>query len=414
MRMQPGFLRRVISSAGRFVVPRRTARLRFTVLYGVLFLLSGTALLAISNTVTLGSRDTSRAVPVRNQPIQQPSLADAQAHIDQLQAQLSNQHAIQSRQLLVGSAVALGVMVVVSVVLGRLVAGRVLRPVRTMAAATKRISAANLHERLAVPGPVDEVKDLADTIDELLERLEGAFAAQRRFVANAAHELRTPLATMRASLDVAVAKSEPVPPQTTALADRLRTELDQVDRLLEGFLVLARTQHGDLPDHTTFSLGPVVAAAVADRATDITAKGLTVHDAIRGDSAPVRGSRTLLRRMVDNVIDNAIGHNHDGGWIRVATQADGTTARLVVETGGQILDQQQVAQLAQPFRRLSAERTGTGNGAGLGLSIVAAIATAHGGTLDLHARPEGGLRVSISLPRPAPTAAHPVRTGARS
>jgi signal transduction histidine kinase len=115
--------------------------------------------------------------------------------------------------------------------------------------------------------------------------------------------------------------------------------------------------------------------------------------------------------MVDNVIDNAIGHNHDGGWIRVATQSDGTTAQLVVETGGQVLDQQQVAQLAQPFRRLGADRTGTGNGAGLGLSIVAAIATAHGGTLELHARPEGGLRVSISLPLAARTVAHPARAG---
>ena len=138
-------------------------------------------------------------------------------------------------------------MTVVSAVLGWIVAGRVLRPLRQITAATRRISADNLHERLAMPGPGDELKDLADTIDGLLERLEGAFAAQRRFVANASHELRTPLATMRASLDVAVAKPEPVPAQTVALAGRLRTELDRVDRLLEGFLVLARAQHGDLP-----------------------------------------------------------------------------------------------------------------------------------------------------------------------
>ena len=154
---------------------------------------------------------------------------------------------------MVGSVVALAIMAVVSVVLGWFAAHRVLRPLRRMTAATRRISADNLHERLAVPGPADEVKDLADTIDGLLERLEGAFAAQRRFVANASHELRTPLATMRASLDVAKAKPEPAPPQTTALAARLRTELDQVDRLLEGLLVLARAQHGDLPGHATRS-----------------------------------------------------------------------------------------------------------------------------------------------------------------
>jgi signal transduction histidine kinase len=117
----------------------------------------------------------------------------------------------------------------------------------------------------------------------------------------------------------------------------------------------------------------------------------------------VEGSETLLRRMVDNVVDNAIGHNRDGGWIRVATGADRASARLIVETGGDVLDQQQVAQLAQPFRRLGAERTGSDSGAGLGLSIVAAIAAAHGGTLDLQARAEGGLRVSIALPLAAPS-----------
>jgi signal transduction histidine kinase len=392
----------------RPALPRRTVRLRFTALYGVLFLLSGAGLLTIAYLVASGSMSSTRSAPVQTPPSPQSSLAAAQEHIARLQEQLSQQHAAQSRQLLLGSVVALAVMAVVSVVLGRVVAGRVLRPLRMMTTATRRISADNLHERLAVPGPVDEVKDLADTIDGLLERLEGAFTAQRRFVANASHELRTPLTTMRASLDVAVAKPEPVPPQTIALADRLRTELDQVDRLLEGFLMLARTQHGALPDHTTLSLGSVVSAALASRAADITAKDLTLHDAINRDGARVRGNRTLLRRMVDNVIDNAIGHNDEGGWIRIATEADGATARLVVETGGQVLDRGQVAQLAQPFRRLGADRTGTGDG--LGLSIVAAIATAHGGTLDLRARPEGGLRVGISLP----LAAHPARAGSPS
>jgi signal transduction histidine kinase len=286
-------------------------------------------------------------------------------------------------------------------VLGWAIAGRVLRPLRQMTAATRRISADSLHERLAMTGPADEMKELADTVDGLLERLEGAFAAQRRFVANASHELRTPLTTMRASLDVAMAKPEPVPVPTIALAGRLRTELDQVDRLLEGFLVLARAQHGALADHETFAFGNVVSAALATRAGDIAAKNLTVHHA-RGGDGWVEGSQTLLRRMVDNVVDNAIGHNRDGGWIRVATGADGARARLVVETGGDVLDQQQVTQLAQPFRRLGAERTGSDSGAGLGLSIVAAIAAAHGGTLDLHGRAEGGLRVSIALPLAAP------------
>ncbi len=289
-------------------------------------------------------------------------------------------------------------MTVVSLVVGWLVAGRVLRPLRAMTAATRRISADSLHERLAVAGPGDELKDLADTIDGLLERLEGAFAAQRRFVANASHELRTPLTTMRASVDVAVAKPGPVPAPTIALADRLRGELDRVDGLLDGFLALARAQHGDLPGQATLSLEYLAAAALAVRAGPIAARHLTVHHVTGQDGTWVTGSQALLCRMVDNVLDNAIGHNRDGGWISVTTGADGHLARLVVETGGDVLDADQVSQLAQPFRRLGADRTGSDHGSGLGLSIVEAIAAAHGGTLGLRARPEGGLRVSIALP----------------
>jgi signal transduction histidine kinase len=255
-----------------------------------------------------------------------------------------------------------------------------------------------------MPGPADELTDLADTIDGLLERLEGAFAAQRRFVANASHELRTPLTTMRACVDVAVAKPEPVPAPTVALAGRLRTELDRVDRLLDGFLVLARAQHGDLPGQAAISLEYVVSTALAVRARAIAARNLTVHHATGPDGTWVRGSQALLGRMVDNVIDNAIAHNIDGGWISTTTGADGRMARLVVETGGEVLDPQQVGQLAEPFRRLRADRTGSDDGAGLGLSIVAAIASAHGGTLDLQARPEGGLRVAIALPLAAQAA----------
>jgi signal transduction histidine kinase len=378
----------------RMLLPRRTVRLRLTALYGVLFLLSGAMLLAITNGVG-GSSSSVAAVSAHAGPGTHPQVQAAQAH------------AVVSRQFLVGSLIALGIMVVVWAVLGWVVAGRVLRPLRVMTAATRRISADNLHERLAITGPGDELKDLADTIDGLLERLEGAFAAQRRFVANASHELRTPLTTMRASLDVAVAKPEPVPAQTIALAGRLRTELDRVDELLEGFLVLARAQHGVLPGHATLPLDYAVSAALAARADAITARNLTVRHTSGPDGTWVEGSPALLCRMVDNVIDNAIGHNQDGGWIAVATGADGAAARLVIETGGPLLDQQQVQQLAQPFRRLGADRTGSDSGAGLGLSIVAAIAAAHGGTLDLHARAAGGLRVTIGLP----LAADPARAG---
>jgi signal transduction histidine kinase len=380
---------------------RRSVRLRLTAGYGLMFVVSGAVLLAIASGLVVSGSTVE--VPAANQPGMTP-LKLAQLRIQELQHQLAAQNAVRpdlAHLLLSGSLIALGIMTAASLVVGWVVAGRVLRPLQDITATTQRISADSLHERLAMPGPGNELKDLADTVDGLLERLEGAFAAQRRFVANASHELRTPLTTMRASLDVAVAKPEPVPPQTVALADRVRAELDRVDELLEGFLVLARAQHGVLPGQARLSLGGVVSAALGARAGAITARDLTLEFSDGCDLAWVEGSEPLLSRMVDNVIDNAIGHNQDGGWIRVATGADGRLARVVVETGGALLDQRQVAQLAQPFRRLGADRTGSDRGAGLGLSIVAAIAAAHGGSLDLHARAEGGLRVSIGLPRVA-------------
>jgi hypothetical protein len=276
-------------------------------------------------------------------------------------------------------------------------AGHALRPLRTITATARRISEDNLHERLAFGGPRDELRDLADTFDGLLERLEAAFTAQRQFVANASHELRTPLTTMRAALDVAMAKPDPPPAQTVALGARLRSELNRVDELLEGLLVLARTQHGALPAREILALDDAVAAAVAARASAISEACLTLRQA--GTSgATVAGSQALLRRMIDNVVDNAIVHNQRTGWITVGTRTGSAMARIVIENGGPVLDQVQVDQLAQPFKRLGADRIGSESGSGLGLSIVAAIAAAHGGKLDLRARQDGGLRVTIELP----------------
>jgi signal transduction histidine kinase len=395
-------------------LPGHTVRVRLTVLYALLFLFSGALLLAIASGVTAHSATMVRT-PATAASRQQPGRASARIHMLQSQvAQLQSQVAhLQSQAagqpttsqlghvLFISSLIALAIMTIVSAALGWLVAGRALRPVRQMTAAAQRISEDNLHERLAVAGPRDELKELGDTIDGLLARLEGAFAAQRRFVANASHELRTPLTTMRASLDVALAKPEPVPPQTVALAGRLRTELDRVDALLEAFLILARAQHRHLPGSTSLPLDYVVGAALADQAAVIHARNLTVQDTTGPGGAWVTGSQALLSRLVENVIGNAVCHNADGGWIRITTQTDGRRASLVVENGGPVLEQRQVDELAQPFRRLGADRTGSDKGSGLGLSIVAAIAEAHGGTLALQARDGGGLRVCVELPSAA-------------
>ncbi len=401
--------------------PGRTVRVRLTALYGILFLVSGAVLLAIASGVAVVRSATTTAEPAAGQAVPGSTLAQAQARIQMLQAQLQNlqsqtanppgQDGLQ-HQLLIASLIALAIMTVISVALGWLIAGRALRPVREMTAAAQRISEDSLHERLALHGPKDELKQLGDTIDGLLERLEVAFNAQRRFVANASHELRTPLTTMRAALDVALAKPEPAPPQTVALAGRLRTELDRVESLLEAFLVLARAQHGSMPGQAVLPLDYIVGSALADQEAAIRAMDLTVQDTSSQGGAWVAGSQALLSRMVENVIDNAVCHNTPGGWIAVTTRSRGAGARLLVENGGQVLDQQLVAQLSQPFRRLEADRIGTDQGSGLGLSIVAAIAEAHGGTLDLQARPGGGLRVCVDLPAAAATAPAAVPAGA--
>ncbi|MFE5909526.1 sensor histidine kinase [Streptomyces wedmorensis] len=377
---------------------RGTVGRRFTILYATGFLGSGILLLALTYLMS-GVRQTTLApgqAPT-HVPTGEPGLAAAEAHIRALEAQLADVHGQQERRMLLGSLVALVVAAAFSLLLGRILAGRVLRPLRLITAATRRITAENLHERLAVTGPDDEVKELADTVDDLLERLEASFDAQRRFVGNASHELRTPLATIRASLDVAVAKPEPAA-QTVALAGRVRTELDRLDHLLDGFLLLARAQHGAFADRTLVSLAEQTREALADRAADIAAKGLVLDTDVRPD-AWARGSAVLLSRMVRNLVDNAIVHNDVDGRIRVATDDhDGTGARLVVESGGPVLDQGEVDRLGRPFERLGVARTGPEGSSGLGLSIVAAIVAAHDGRLVLRARPEGGLRVAVTLP----------------
>jgi signal transduction histidine kinase len=387
-------------------LPDRTVRVRLTFLYVLLFLVSGAMLLAIASGVAVRrSASMTSRVSIGVAPPVPPAarIRLLQSQVAHLESELVNQPGQNQlgHDLLVSSLIALAVMTIVSAALGWLVAGRALRPVRQMTTAAQRISEDNLHERLAVTGPRDELKQLGDTIDGLLGRLEFAFNAQRRFVANASHELRTPLTTMRAAIDVALAKLEPAPPPTVALAARLSAELDRIDALLEAFLVLARAQHRYLPGYTALPLDYVVGAALADQAAAIRGRNLTVRNTSGPGGAWVAGSQALLSRLAENLISNAVGHNADGGWIQVTTQTDGNRATLIVENGGQVLDQSQVNELAQPFRRLGADRTGSDNGSGLGLSIVAAIAEAHGGTLELWARDGGGLRVRVELPAAA-------------
>jgi signal transduction histidine kinase len=371
-------------------------------LYSVLFLICGAALLAITYTLFA---NFAFAYP---KPRPGPGGGPPSTSSVELAVALANQRSVGQHRLLVESGIALAIMALVSGVLGWVVAGRVLAPLRTITATAERISDTNLHERLALPGPRDELRLLADTIDRLLERLEAAFQAQRRFVANASHELRTPLAMMRTTLDVAIAKPGGVPARTRELDAELRVDLDHADRLLESFLALARAQNGRLDEHSQVALEPLITAALTARADQIAAKRLTVETHLV--AVEVAGSATLLGRMIENVIENAVRHNQSGGSIELTLAPfSGQHARVIIDSSGPMLDQHAVAQLAQPFRRLGQDRTGSHNGHGLGLSIVAAVAAAHDGRLDLHARTEGGLCVQITLPAAIPQLAAATR-----
>ncbi|MGP0103686.1 MAG: sensor histidine kinase [Solirubrobacteraceae bacterium] len=395
-------MRKPVELLSRLPRPQTTVRWRLTLLYGVLFLGCGAALLAITYalvadaTKTTGDQLATHLFPSIPSGSLPPQAKEAESYI------LSYQRIADLHQLEIESGIALAIMAIASMLLGWVVAGRVLRPLRTITATTRQISDTNLHRRLAMGGPRDELRELSETIDGLLARLATAFEAQRRFVANASHELRTPLAMMRTTLDVAVAKPGGVPAQTRALDADLRLDLDHAEELLESFLLLSRAQHHELGDQGLVALEQLIAAALASRADEIAASQITVHTALT--PIRVRGSETLLARMVENVIENAVRYNQRHGSIRVVLARDGDDGRLVIESAGVVLDDAAVAQLAQPFRRLGEERTGPQNGHGLGLSIVASIAEAHGGALDLHALPQGGLRVQLTLP--AVTVAH--------
>jgi signal transduction histidine kinase len=367
-------------------LPRRTIRVRLALLFFAVFVASGIVLLVVTFAIWQDSTSgTLQAAPT-------PGGGERITPVSS-----------GAQQLVVASAIALVLMAGASLVIGWLVAGRFLKPLRTITATTREISATSLHERLNLSGPDDELKELADNFDQLLDRLERSFTFERRFVANASHELRTPLAGMRTSLEVAMAKPGPLPAHIRTLADRLGRELDHVDRLLESFLTLAHTQHGPIGDESTVSLAELARLAIQRPAETISAMNLHVEQQ-QGHEAWVTGSETLLSRLVENVISNAVDHNQPGGWVRVTTEVRANRAHLVVENGGPVLHPDQVKRLARPFQRIGAERTGSDRGSGLGLAIVSSILEVHGGTLDLQALTEGGLRVAISLPLAVSTA----------
>lgn len=392
-------------------LPRRTLRFRLTALYSVLFLAAGAMLLGVtyvlmdSTPTTLvsqgrggmviadkGSPDGQHTARLRRGT---PPTAALRQLFRQLNHENAAQHARDLHHLLANSGIALAIMTILAVALGWLTAGRVLRPLRAMQTATQQITERNLHERLDLPGPSDEVKDLADTIDGLLARLETAFEAQRQFVASASHELRTPLTLNRALLEVALADAAADVDDFRVTCDELLAAGEQQERLVDALLTLATSERG-LDRREQFDLAETARRALSTHCAEAGRRGL--HLDVSADRATVRGHPDLAERMAANLIDNAIRYNVPRGCVEVRTaNRDGQAVLIVANTGPPVLADQ-ASQLLQPFTRLIADRARHPDGHGLGLSIVRAIATAHDASLDVRARPSGGLTVTVHFP----------------
>ena len=459
--------------------PRRTARLRFTALYGGLFLFSGAALVAI--TYVLFERATRYTKPQLPQiphaptieKLSLPQLPDALAQLKHDQSQLSQaqhqltllygqglpqesslpapgsrlvtpltrdqqqlandqhrlslavnqlaravhqvaqagsvqaaQRAADSHQLLVNSGIALAIVAVLALGAGWLVAGRMLRPIRTITRTARRISSASLHERLALDGPADELKELGDTLDDLFGRLDAAFEAQRHFVANASHELRTPLTAERNLLQVALDDPDTSADTWRSTAEELLASNDEQKQLIEALLALARSESG-LDHWERTDLGSICRAALTRIGSDVERFALHVETDLR--PAALDGDPALVERMVSNLVDNAVSHNVAGGHVQISTGTSDGQAVLTVTNTGPVIPTSEIDRLFRPFQRLDPRRTHHQSGHGLGLSIVRAVATTHHAAITARPQPDGGLALTVTFPPLASSSTSPKR-----
>jgi signal transduction histidine kinase len=319
-------------------------------------------------------------------------LALAERKVAQAGAAQAAQRASDSHELLVDSGIALAVVAALALLAGWFLAGRMLRPIRTITRKARRISSTNLHERLALDGPEDELKELGDTLDDLFERLEAGFEAQRRFVAHASHELRTPLTRERALLQVALGDPSTSNVWRSAGQELLASNREQ-ETLIDALLTLASSE-GGLDGREPVDLSTVARTVVRDR-SDGDQLGIEIDATL--EAAPLEGDPRLLERLVANLVDNAMTYNVEGGHVLVTTGSEDGTAVLTVTNTGPAIPASEIDRLFHPFQRLDPHRTNAQHGHGLGLSIVRAIATAHGATLAVHPQPEGGLSITVDF-----------------
>ncbi len=386
---------------------RRSVRFRLTALYCCLFFPSGVALVFITYfLIVLVQRPTAIGPSIHTSHHKPSSTGGLASHPASTGTSTSgapvhigiigHSIALGSGEFLTGSCILLIAMIGGSVLLGWLVAGRVLRPLQVMTTTTRQISERNLHERLALAGPEDELKDLADTIDGLLGRLEAAFDSQRRFVANASHELRTPLMLTQTVLQVALADPAVTLESLQAACQEAIDAGNQQAQLIDALLTLARSQRG-LDQREPVDLTAVVSDALNAHEPYARERGLRVDVAL--DRASVSGEGRLIYRLVSNLIDNAIRYNIIGGRVEVELAAIATGATLTVTNTGPPVPPEQIRRLLEPFQRAAPDRTASAspNGLGLGLSIVAETAEAHEANLDVRPGPEGGLTVKVTF-----------------
>ncbi len=406
---------------------RLTARLRLTLFYSGLFVLCAACLLAVpyllirstpAGTISYDRADHTytyigaSGLVIHGQVAVAPhgragggvavSVTQTREIAEKFLALASAQQASELHQLLLYSGLALAGMALVSLLLGWVVAGRILRPVREINSAARSISAESLHRRLPLDGPDDEFKELGATLNRMLERLDSAFESQRRFVANASHELRTPLAVERTLLQVELADPDISLESLRATCEKLlRSGADQ-ERLIEALLALASSDRG-LEERQPVDLAQVVREALTlPLRAEVERRGLRLTADLAG--APTLGDEALLLRLASNLLENATRHNQPAGWLRVEAGRRGGRSFIAVSNSGPRILESEIDRLLQPFERLVRARTGNQGGHGLGLALVQSIARAHQAELTLTARPEGGIDVRVSFPASVPPA----------
>ncbi len=389
----------------RRIVGRRSVRARIALACAGLFLVIAAAFVGALYTVvdrSFGPTPPHSSVPTGLARTCQTALANGTLKLDPaLAAQCqyflgaANQRTTDLHELLAWSLGGLAVATIVAGILGWAIGRRILRPLHKVTAAARRASQERLDERISLDGPNDELKELADTFDDMLNRLDLALASQRRFVANASHELRTPLTSMRTLIDVAMAKPTRTTEQLEVLIGRVREAVDQSEALIDGLLTLARSDRG-LTTHELVDLEAAAQDAIDQVATAARKSNIVIDADL--SPGPTLGDRVLLERLAANLLDNAVRYNLTGGSVSVVTGTNNDASYITVTNTGPLIPKVAVASLFEPFTRLDG-RASNGQGVGLGLSIVTSVVNAHHGDLLAEALPDGGMNISIRLPK---------------